>query len=148
MTDRSWKITVVVFLISWLSQMYYLFPVPDFTVSVGDNPIEAVKRTGWIISIALIVFGLAAGVTALVKRRVGLVLMLISGLSYALAWWAFSGYFDVDISLPKLFSVLWVAARASGHQFTFFHLDVVLLIYYHFIVLALSLMLYRRVKRS
>jgi len=56
----TWRIVVLVFLLSWLSQIPYLFPIPDLAKAGSTDPIEATKATGWIISAALVVFGLVA----------------------------------------------------------------------------------------
>jgi len=77
-------------------------------------------------------------------KKIVLVLMLLSSAAYAAVWWIFSGYFDVNIPLTKLFADLWSAARASGRRLIFVHLDVVLLAYYHVMFLLLAFEIYRR----
>lgn len=144
----TWRIVVLVFLLSWLSQMPYLFPIPDIARAGSSDPIEATKATGWIISAALVVFGLVASFAGIAQRptlkKIGLLLMVLSSAAYATAWWIFSGYFDVNISVTKLFADLWSAATASGRRLIFLHLDVVLLVYYHVMLVVFAFEIYRR----
>ena len=144
----AWRIVVFVFLLSWLSQIPYLFSVPELTNVGSSDVIEATKATGWLISAGLVVFGLVASIAAMAQKpplsKVGLVMMLLSSATYVAVWWNFSGYFDVNISVTKLFADLWAAAVGSGRRLIFVHLDVVLLSYYHLMLLALLFEAYRR----
>jgi hypothetical protein len=148
MQHTAWRIATLIFLLSWLSQLPYLFPIPDLAKMGSTDPIEATKATGWIISAVLVVFGLVASFAGMGRKRdlkrLGLVLMLLSSAAYAVVWWRFSGYFDVNISLTKLFADLWSAAAASGRRLIFLHLDVVLLAYYHVMLVVLAFEIYRR----
>jgi hypothetical protein len=141
-TSRARRVLAPVFLISWLSQVFYLVPVPDLTKWGSTDPIEATRIVGWLISAALVSFGLTAGLVTIVRKR-GLVLIFASSISYVAVWWLFSGYFDVEMSLAKLFSDLWLAAKASARPFVFLHLDVVLLAYYHIMIVVLAYLMYR-----
>jgi hypothetical protein len=141
-TSRARRILVLVFLLSWLSQVFYLLPIPDLTKWGSTDPVEATRITGWIISAALILFGLAASLVVMIRKR-GLVLMFASSISYVVVWWLFSGYFDVEISLTKLFADLWAAGRVSGRPLVFLHLDVLLLAYYHIMAVVLAYSMYR-----
>lgn len=140
--DRVTRVLVWVFLTAWLSQLVYLIPVPDLAQVNSPDAVEATKATGWIITAALIAFGLIAGVVGL-NRRIGIGLMLISSLTYVLAWWLFSGYFDVQMSIAKMFADLWSAAKTSGREVIFLHRDVVLNVFYHVMVVFLTYVVLR-----
>lgn len=141
--SRVTKILVWIFLLTWLSQVVYLIPIPNLANVGSPDAVEATKATGWIITAALIAFGVIAGVIAL-NRRIGISLMLVSSLTYVLVWWLFSGYFDGHISMAKMFADLWSAAKASGRQGMFLHRDVVLNVFYHLMVLFLAYVMLRR----
>src|SRR5512134_2906138 len=64
----TWRIMVLVFLLSWLSQIPYLFPIPDLEKAGSSDVIEATKATGWTISAALVVFGLVASFAGMAHR--------------------------------------------------------------------------------
>lgn len=142
-SSRVTRVLIWVFLLAWLSQLVYLVPVPDLAKSTSPDAVEATKATGWVITAVLIVFGVIAGVVAL-KRKIGIALMLISSLTYVLMWWFFSGYFDVEMSLPKMFADLWSAAKTSGREGIFLHRDVVLNAFYHLMVVVLAYVMLRR----
>jgi hypothetical protein len=138
----SKKILTALFLLAWLSQAIYLFPIPDFGKLGSTDTVQATIASGWIITAVLIAFGLVAGIVG-PSRRIGLLLMLLSSLSYIVSWWIFSGYFDVNISIGKLFADLWSAAKISGRQAIFLHRDVLLLVFYHVVLVFLAFYLYR-----
>lgn len=142
MNTMSKKIFVTLFLLSWFSQAVYLVPTPDFGKLGSADTVQATIASGWIITAVLIAFGLVAGFVG-PSRRVGLWLMLLSSLSYVVSWWIFSGYFDVNMSIGKLFADLWSAAKISGRQAIFLHRDVLLLIFYHVVSVFLAFYLYR-----
>lgn len=141
--SRATKILAWLFLLSWLSQIFYLFPIPDLAKWGSTDPIEAVKAQSWIAITLLVAFGLIAGFVAL-ARKIGLVLMLLSSLAYVIVWWVFSGYFDRSISVPGLFADMWSFAKVSERQVIFLHRDVVLNAVYHALVLTLAYAIYRR----
>lgn len=128
---------VWVFLIAWLSQLVYLLPLPDLAKLSSPDVVAATRATGWIVDAVSIAFGLIAGIVAL-KRRIGITLMLISSLGYVITWWVFSGYFDVHMSMMKMFTDLWSVAKSSGRQLIFLHRDVLLNAFYHLSVVFLA----------
>jgi hypothetical protein len=141
-SDRATRTLVWVFLLAWVSQLVYLMPVSDLAKFGSADAVEATKAAGWIITAGLIAFGMIAGIVAL-KRRIGIGLMLISSLAYVVTWWLFSGYFDVQMSMAKMFADLWSAAKTTRREVIFLHRDIVLNVFYHLMVPFLAYVIFR-----
>jgi len=144
---REIKILAWLFVVSWLSQVFYLIPIPDLAKWGSTDPIAAVKAESWVAVALLTSFGVVAGLVAL-TRKIGVALMLLSSLAFVVVWWLFSGYFDRSISLPKLFADMWSFATLNGRELVFVHKDVVLNAFYHALIPVLAYVIYRRSARK
>lgn len=140
--DRT-RVLVGAFILAWLSLAIYLFPLPNFSTFYTTDAVQGAIWRGWVITLLLVAFGLISGGLALFYQW-AMVLVLISSGAYIVMWWAFSGYFDRDMSVVGMFRELWTASGVGGHRATFLHRDVVLVVFFHLLFIYLAFQLMRR----
>jgi hypothetical protein len=165
----STKILGIFVLLTWLSQVFYLYPLPQQAVSTFvanqerafdaglavtgkseskeaylDRMRDLASREvwlGWAESLVTISFGVLAGLSLIRRWRISVYVLLLSSALYVATWWLFSGYLNTEVSLTDLFPALWKAAVAGHRELVFLHKDVVLLAIYHLLAIVAAVWL-------
>ena len=145
------NIVAYILLLSWISQLVYLFPVPDEKLSNSINAIteDVVKERAWIakelgggegnseVSISsddiwnawfhdlfLVMVGVATAFLGIGNYKNWSVISLIPAIYYLAIWYTRGSTHSV--SLLKAFELKWLTAQTLGMESVFFHKDVVL----------------------
>jgi hypothetical protein len=162
-------------LVTWLSQLVYLYPLPEQSIDAfvqararafasdlavvqpserKEQYLDRMRHIAsreiwfrWTTTLVTIVVGICAGVAMLRKWRASNVLLLASSLLYIGEWWLFIGQEGDRKSLLDLYQGMWNFAVLENHQASFLHRDVFLLGAYYLLSLLAVVYIIRRYRR-